>query len=81
MLAGHLRHGRKLGRFASDGLVNPAAMEERHEALVREMLRRGFRHGSELNLDGLELPQVEIDVTANLAELHRRCAMCKARTE
>ena len=80
-LAGHLRKGRRLGRYATDRLVNPAGMHRRHDALVGEMIARGYQHKSPLDLRGLELPVVEIDEDRNLQDLYARCERCRKRSK
>lgn len=80
MLAGCLRRGKTLGRFLTDRLVDPASLTARHDALVAEMLRRGYRHESPLG-DVPDAPANPVDVAANLADLRRRCPACAARIQ
>ncbi len=78
MIAGHLRAGRRLGRFAADGLVEQQRLRERHDALAREIERRGYRHASPLPPFVQTAERCRIDRRRSLADLARRCADCRA---
>ena len=76
MFVGHIRLGRSLGRYVGDGLVDTRRIKARHDALAAEMRRRGYNHASPLDyIDGLR--QGHVDVAASVAELRRRCPLCK----
>lgn len=81
MLVGHINKGRALGRFVSDGLVEPQSVHDRHDELVSEFARRGFNHNSPLpalsNPD--DLPSVLVDRKQSLKELRRRCERCREK--
>ena len=85
MLKGHLRHGRRLGRYASDRLVDPQSMLQRHEEIVREMNRRnwpsGKNHQTPLDLTGLVLEKVHLDLNYNRLDLMSRCQECRKRID
>ena len=76
MLVGSLNRGKNIAGFLRDGLVELRSIRRRHEELVVEMQRRGFRHES-------PLPEFRarragrVDPVANLKELARRCADCR----
>lgn len=59
------------------GVVEVRSLRKRHDALAREMIRRGYRHDSPLP----EFPSVkkggEVDRSASLRELLRRCPECR----
>jgi len=81
MLAGCLRNGRNIKGYLEKGLVDPYLLTNRHEELVQEMERRGYKHSSPLN----ELPELpakgHIDTNKNILELTSRCHKCKERKE
>lgn len=70
------------------GLVNADLLqledfESRHEVLAEEMRRRGMNHQSPLRAPEQlwDLPSWGVvDPDKSLAELHRRCAACRARS-
>lgn len=80
MLMGSIEKGRNLSGFVRDKLINTDLIHERHEALVDEMLLRGYNHNSPL--PDIEVPTglwvADIDIQANLVELARRCPDCRA---
>ena len=49
MLLGSLRRGKNIDGFLAGKLVDPRRMFRRHEELVLEMERRGYRHASPLD--------------------------------
>jgi len=79
MLAGCIRRGKTLGRYLTDGLVDPTRLRERHDALVAEMVRRGYNHRSPLQEYQYGGPPGCVDSDANLVELARRCPECRKR--
>jgi hypothetical protein len=48
MLLGSLRKNRSIQGFLDAGLLQPQAVNQRHEALVEEMEARGYKHSSPL---------------------------------
>jgi len=83
----HLHNWRKRhridGRIAGNA-IEPRAYKRRHDALAREMLRRGYRHNSPLaQPDFTYLPRAQqlatVDQAAALALLLERCEHCAAR--
>lgn len=78
MAVGSIRRGRSLGRFISDGLIETASIQARHQALAVEMAKRGYKHKSPLRYkDKLGLGRV--DPSVSMVELARRCPDCRAR--
>ena len=76
MLVGSLRKGINLDGFFENKLIEIHNIERRHEQLVREMKRRGFRHASPL----VKVPKRrrgKVDRRANLVEMARRCRECR----
>lgn len=85
MLVGTIARGTSIAGFVENGLIEPMAMESRHEALVREMTARGYNHKSPLKQINLlwhltsEERNATVDKIASLAELLRRCPECAQR--
>lgn len=79
MLAGCVRRGKTLGRYITDGLVDPTRLDERHEQLVEEMARRGYNHQSPLQDHTYHGSPGCVDPVANLDDLADRCPACRAR--
>lgn len=82
MLAGTLARHRSIDGFIAKGLLEPGAMHVRHEALVAEMGRRGFRHRSPLPaVDLTYLPlrarEARVDSVRSGMELAERCTSCR----
>jgi hypothetical protein len=66
------------------GQIEPLAMQTWHDALARELLRRGYRHESPYTLPPLDyLPLKDrlgrVDRETALENLTRRCAACRER--
>ena len=85
MLLGSLRRGKNIEGFLSGGLVDPQRIFVRHQELVAEMTRRGYKHSSPLDeqecaalADGY-LGRAAIDTDANARDLHQRCPDCAHR--
>lgn len=82
MLLGSMRRGKNIEGFLSGGLVDPQLVFARHEELVIEMARRGFKHSSPIDgcecasLSALYAGRASINITANADELQRRCPDC-----
>lgn len=82
MLLGSMRRGKSIEGFLSGGLVDPQQLFTRHEELVTEMARRGFKHTSPLDececasLAACYTGRTSINIAANTAELQRRCPDC-----
>lgn len=84
MLAGTLARRRSIDGFIAKGLLEPSAMEARHERLVEEMSRRGFNHRSplpesDLGYLNLEAREARVDTAVSATELARRCERCRER--
>ena len=75
MLLGSMRRGKNIDGFLSGELVDPQQLFARHEELVTEMTRRGFKHTS--SIDACECVSLaarypgstSISIAANAAEL------------
>ena len=75
MLLGSMRRGKNMDGFLSGGLVDPQLVFARHEELVTEMTRRGFKHTSSIDacecvsLAAQYAGRTSISIAANAAEL------------
>ncbi|OHD22917.1 MAG: hypothetical protein A2Y38_19845 [Spirochaetes bacterium GWB1_59_5] len=80
MFVGTIKKGRGIDGFLEQRILEPFAIEQRHEALVAEMTRRGYNHKSPLYSPALplKLKQVTVDAKASLTKLLRRCPECSA---
>lgn len=82
MLLGSLRRGKNIEGFLSGGLVDPQQVFARHQELVTEMARRGFRHSSPLDehecatLGAAYAGRAAINTAANAKDLCQRCPEC-----
>jgi hypothetical protein len=79
MLAGALRKGVRLQPLVAQGLVEPYAVQARHDLLVAEMEARGFRHRSPLAAEPFAEPLLDgyVCEAVSRAELARRCEYCR----
>jgi hypothetical protein len=80
MLAGALRRGVHLQPLVAHGLIEPYAVQTRHDLLVAEMEARGFHHRSPLAAEAFAepLPDGYVCEEVSRAELARRCEYCRA---
>lgn len=82
MLAGTLVRHRSIDGYIAKGLLEPASMHARHDALVAEMERRGFNHKSPLPEAGIdylphEAQRARVDADVSARDLAARCAKCQ----
>lgn len=87
MFMGTISKRVSLAGYVSRGLIEPARIVERHDALVAEMIKRYMNHKSpivvceQLDVVIKRFPNAHVDVEANLVELSRRCEECRVRIE
>lgn len=72
------------GRIYPIVLIEPAAMETRHNALAAEMLKRGYNHNSPYTMPDISyLPEsqqlAKADLVYNAKNLSERCPDCALR--
>lgn len=86
MLSGHFRKGRSIKGYITSNCVEPLSLRARHDALVEEMLRRGYRHASPLDfsMDDLACYSIEdvnavVDRRLSFKKLMHKCPKCWAR--
>jgi len=78
MLVGALNKGISTRGYQDAGLVVLSRIRSRHNALAREMTRRGMKHRSPLPPFTCRRGG-HLDEAANLRELKRRCPACRQR--
>ena len=81
-----MKHNRIDGRMKPVVQIEPSAMGARHEALVAEMLRRGYRHDSPYTMPDisylpLEYLKARVDMNEAILDLSNRCEECAARID
>ena len=82
MLVGTIRAGKSVRGYTDTGLMDLSQVRTRHDALAREMVRRGYRHGSPLPPFTIPegTPVGSVDVRANRIALTARCTDCANRS-
>jgi len=84
MFLGTIKKGKKIDGFLNNNLLEPRSLYQRHEDLKNEMLRRGYKHKSEMTevdcacvLDmPVEKQYWEVDKKKALKDLLDRCPKC-----
>lgn len=86
MFAGTLLKQRCIDGFIRKGLLEPASLLARHEALAEEMTRRGYNHTSPLPVEHIrqvvsQLPEhmqrARVNPVESLTDLLDRCEACR----
>ena len=70
------------GRICPIVQIEPASMESRHNELVIEMQRRGFKHNSpyvqpDISYLPIDQQNAKVDLKYNLKDLYNRCTECR----
>lgn len=73
---GTINKGISIRGYLDGGLLEMHTLRDRHEALAREMERRGYNHKSPLPAFD-ERHEGYVDIAANKKELSRRCVKCR----
>lgn len=79
-LVGSLRKGKSIKGHIEKGQVEIHKIKQRHKELVKEMLRRGYKHHSKLKKFKSFRAGI-IDVLKNERELEKRCKNCKFKKD
>lgn len=85
MIVGYLQNKNHLYNYAYHGLVQVSALSSRHQQLVRELQRRGYKHNTPLQIDyntitqHLFIPEKDICINPlySLNVLLGRCSQCR----
>jgi hypothetical protein len=75
-IIGSLRKGKSIKGHLEHGQVEVHNIKKRHEQLVKEMLRRGYKHLSPLPRFK-DYKAGKINISENERELVRRCKNCR----
>ncbi len=86
MIVGHMKKRRSIKGFIRHNCIEPLAIAQRHEELVKEMVIRGYDHKSVLDvpenlleyLTAIE-KRVRVSVESSVEDLITRCADCRSR--
>lgn len=71
----NLRHtGKWVMNLVKKGYLDPSSFEKRHEKVVKEMLRRGYKHNSPLKFKSDIVGYIDID--KSIRDLKKRCKKC-----
>jgi hypothetical protein len=75
MFVGTIRHGKNVQGYLDKGLLEIHNIQNRHDELVKEMLRRGYKHNSPISF--VSKKSGKIDSRQNVILLHDRCEKCR----
>ena len=76
MTIGCINKGTSIRGYIEKGLLETHKILERHEELVIEMNRRGYKHNSPCKEFECPPPEGFVDIEANYKELKNRCKEC-----
>jgi hypothetical protein len=80
MVVGAISHGRSVKGHLEKGQLEIHSLCARHDELVEEMKRRGYRHCSDLDEKWRTAEKSgNVDKEKSLEELLKRCPRCKHR--
>lgn len=75
MFIGTIKKGISIQGYLNKKLVDPSKIVNRHDALMKEMIKRGMNHQSPLVFTS-HLKHAPLDLIGNTKELKRRCSKC-----
>jgi hypothetical protein len=80
------KHHSISGRISPIVLIEPNNMQQRHDELAQEMLRRGYNHNSPYQQPDLSYLKdseryAKVDLDYNINDLMKRCPDCRKRLE
>ena len=78
MFVGCINKGKSLQGYINNSLVEIDNIENRHNLLAKEMIKRGFNHKSPLPKYNNDLLG-NVNVETNIKELIERCKECRKR--
>ena len=80
MFVGAISHGRSVRGHLEKGQLEVHSLYARHDELVEEMKRRGYRHCSDVDEKWKSASKLgSIDRKKSFEELLKRCPRCKHR--
>ena len=78
MFVGAIKKGTSLKGFLDGGILEVHNLKIRHDALVQEMLSRGYKHNSPLDFEPKAIMGY-VNPQKSLSDLVMRCPECEAR--
>jgi hypothetical protein len=75
MLLGSLKMKKNISGYLKNGLLEPQNLDKRHNELVVEMKRRGYKHKSPLVVE-IEVPVGYVNCSKSVSDLRERCTHC-----
>ena len=90
MFVGTIKRKKRLSGYIKNNLLQFSAIHGRHQQLIEEMERRGYKHKSPITLTELdeyfsnysnEIQLFVIDKEESLKELLKRCKECRMRCQ
>jgi hypothetical protein len=81
MFIGCIKKGTSLRGYIDKGLVEVHNIQNRHNELANELIRRGYNHKSPLDCCNLLWEEGIVNSEQNIEELKRRCPQCRERFE
>ncbi len=90
MFLGHFKRKRNINGFLKNNLLELNKLFERHDELAKEMLNRGYKHESVMQINDAinginmyedKLKEIKVNKENALKELISRCPECKKRLE
>jgi hypothetical protein len=87
MFLGSFKKKISIDGYIKNNCTEPEAVSSRHDALVKEMLDRGYNHKSPISEEELQESleylgdkrYVKVDKKSSLEDLLKRCPECRAR--
>ncbi len=84
MLLSNLRKNKSIDGYLKNGLLELSSMLNRHNALAKEMINRGYNHHSPLELDETDISQIKnhygfgykVNTLNSITDLSIRCSKC-----
>ena len=83
MLLGCLSKNKNIDGFILKGQVCPARLRQRHDQIVREMLKRGYNHKTPITYEETKyyehslFSNNKININRNILDLAGRCKACQ----
>jgi len=78
---GCIKKGTSLKGYIEKGLVEIHNIKKRHDELSEEMIRRGYKHNSDLDVENLLWQEGFVNIEENIKELKKRCKECERRID
>ncbi len=76
MFVGSIKKGISLKGYMEKNLIEIHNLKKRHDELAREMIKRGYKHNSELKFK-TNKKIGKVNAKENIKELSKRCKLCK----